>query len=100
MTGIRQHIFDDELLPTVGDIEIELTYLYSDTQGRTDGPPELCYDSEVESEITLPYGWEARVIAAYTIAGQQAIKTIENRLVPDLNFDNMPKKWTEEDITK
>lgn len=93
----KNYTFDDENLPTVGDITLELEYTYSYDAGRYSGPPEACYPAEEECEIDLPKGWEDVVMQSYINAARLAIKKIENDLLQDLIFDNAPREWAEEE---
>lgn len=97
MTGTKKVTFEQDQLPGVDDIEFELSYSYSYKPAKTSGDPNSCYDSEEESEITLPDGWEATVMLAYIKAAREAIKHIEFSLIPDMNFDNKPRQWAEEE---
>lgn len=97
MTGTRKVTFEQDQLPGVSDIELEVEYTYEYTPGRNRIDPDDSYPDEVESEIELEKGWEEIVMAAYVAAAREAIKAIEFNLVPDLNFDNKPKQWARED---
>lgn len=93
----RDITFDQDQLPGVSDITLEVDYEYSEIPPRRDGDPLSCYDGEIESEITLVGNWSQRVMDAYTRAGREACRKIELDLVLGMNFDNMPRKWSEED---
>ena len=92
---VKTWTFEDEELPTVGNIELELDYSYSYDAGRYSGPPEDCWPSEEESEINLPAGYEDVIIAAYMKAARAAIKEIDAK-VEEMNSDNNAREWAEE----
>lgn len=97
MTGTQIITLEQEQLPGVDDIKLNVNYVYTRTPARLNAAPEDCYPEEEECEISLPREWQAKVMNAYIVAGFEAVKKIECDIIPGMEFDNMPRKWVEED---
>lgn len=78
--GTHTMTFDDLPSPS---IDLELEYSYYHDQGRYTGPPEHCYQEELEQYADLPTNWQKTVREAYKAAAEEAIKQIE------LEVDNL-----------
>jgi hypothetical protein len=89
---IHTHLFEDLPAP---EIELGLEYDYYFDPGRISGPPEDCHPPEEYIEITLPDGWEDRLMLAYARSAQEAIKEIEAR-VEAMVKDKEPREWARE----
>lgn len=91
---IKKWTFESEELPGA-DVTLDLDCSYSFDAGKCDGPPERCYPPSEESEITLPKGWEEKVLASYAAAAVEAILAIEQK-VRDMQSNNIARIWMEE----
>lgn len=74
----RNYTFDG--FPQVEEIELEVEY--------TIWPPNC--------EVKLIDGWEQLIVNAYMRQAQQAIKSMDDKIM-DLEFDNAPAQWMKED---
>lgn len=94
--NIKTWTFEDEELPTVDSIELDLEWSYSYDAGRYSGPPEDCYPDAEDSEINVPAGYEQIIMAAYIRAAQKAIKAVDAK-IEEMNSDNLAREWAEEE---
>jgi len=91
MTGTRKVTFEQDQLPGVDDLELDVEYLYEHK------PADAVSGEDTNSEIKLVEGWESQVQLAYLKASREAIRKIQLDLVPELEWQNMPKIWSRED---
>ena len=89
----KEWTFEDLPAP---DVTLDLYWHYSHTPAKTDGIPEGCWPEEEDSEICLPREFVKEVMNAYLVAARAAMRQIEDK-VQDMQFDNMPKQWANEE---
>ena len=95
MTGTSTITIEQDQLPGVSDIELEVEYTYEYTPGRNRIDPDDCYPAEEESEINLQDGFEGVIMAAYIKTGREAIEAVK-KLVEEMNDDGLPREWAED----
>lgn len=90
----RTYEFEFEVDPIL--VELDLEYSYYRQPAKLNGSPEDCYPEEEEGEVSLVGNWKDKIRDAFMAEAEQAIRSMEDRLM-DLEFDNMPRKWAQED---
>ena len=91
MEDHREHTFS---LPE-SEIDLEIYWSYSHTDGKYFGRPEDCYPDEEECEVLPPPDIAARVKAHAEKMIPIWIKAIEAQCM-DMGLDNMPAEWADE----